>query len=76
MENSVFERVGNWYNVKVDGIIYEVLIQKEDDHTVLCDPSSIIVFDKTFKVVGDSELYDKIQKIMENVDWKYDVVEE
>jgi hypothetical protein len=21
-------------------------------------------------------LYDKIQKIMENVDWKYDVVEE
>jgi hypothetical protein len=71
-----FIRVGNWYNVNVDGTTYEVLIQKEGDHTTSCDPSSILVFDKTFKILNDSELYDKIQKIMERVDWEYDIVDE
>jgi hypothetical protein len=76
MEKTILERVGNWYNVKVDDTIYEVLVQKEDDHTILCDPSSILVFDKTFKIINDSELYDKIQSIMEKVDWKYDTIDE
>ena len=77
MEKTILERVGNWYNVKVDGTIYEVLVQKEDDHTILCDPSSIIVFDETFKRIRRSkELYDKIQEIMEKVDWEYDTIDE
>lgn len=75
MENKKLERVGNWYNVKIDDVIYEVLVQKEDDHTVLCDPSSIIVFEReTFKLINDGELYDKIQSVMEDVDWKYDLL--
>lgn len=77
MEKTIVERVGNWYNVKVDGVIYEVLIQKEDDHTILCDPSSIIVFESTtFKPTTDSNVMDKIQELMEKVDWEYDTIEE
>lgn len=77
MEKTIVERVGNWYNVKVDGVIYEVLIQKEDDHTILCDPSSIIVFEKdTFKPTTDPNVMDKIQELMEKLDWEYDTIEE
>lgn len=77
MEKTIVERVGNWYNVKVDGVIYEVLIQKEDDHTILCDPSSIIIFEKeTFKGVTDPKVWDKVQELMERVDWEYDTIEE
>lgn len=76
MEKTIVERVGNWYNVKVDGVIYEVLIQKEDDHTILCDPSSIIVFESTtFKPTTDPNVMDKIQELMEKMDWEYDTME-
>lgn len=77
MEKTIVERVGNWYNVKVDGVIYEVLVQKEDDHTILCDPSSIIVFESTtFKPTTDPNVMDKIQELMERMDWEYDTIED
>jgi hypothetical protein len=77
MEKTIVERVGNWYNVKVDNVIYEVLVQKEDDHTILCDPSSVIVFEKdTFKPITDSSICDKVQEMFENIDWEYDFVSE
>ena len=48
---------------------------KETD-TYFCDPSSILVFDEMFNRVEDSKVYDKIEKIMGKVDWKYDMVDE
>lgn len=77
MEKTILERVGNWYNVKVDDTIYEVLVQKEDDHTILCDPSSVLVFERdTFKPITDGTICDKVQQILEKVDWEYDTIDE
>jgi hypothetical protein len=64
------QRVGNWYNVGK----YNVVVVKETD-TYFCDPSSILVFDKMFNRVEDSKVYDKIEKVMEKMDWKYDMVD-
>ena len=65
------QRVGNWYNVGE----YNVVVVKETD-TYFCDPNSILVFDEMFNRVEDPKVYEKIEKIMEKVDWKYDVVDE
>ena len=65
------QRVGNWYNVGE----YNVVVVKETN-TYFCDPSSILVFDEMFNRVEDSKVYDKIEKIMGKVDWKYDMVDE
>jgi hypothetical protein len=70
-----FERIGNWYSVGFENETYNVLIQKEDKK-ILCDPSSILVFNEDFDKVDDPEIYEGIEKIMERVDWKYDMVDE
>lgn len=70
MENE-FRRIGNWYIVGD----YSVLIQKEKN-SIFCDTSSILIFDYEFNRVTDPEVYRKMEKIMERVDWKYDMVDE
>ena len=65
------QRVGNWYNVGE----YNVVVVKEKD-TYFCDPSSILVFDEMFNRVENPEVYEKIEKVMEKMDWKYDMVDE
>jgi hypothetical protein len=71
--NNIMElkRVGNWYNVGE----YNVVVVKETN-TYFCDPSSILVFDEMFNRVEDPKVYEKIEKIMGKVDWKYDMVDE
>jgi hypothetical protein len=64
------KRVGNWYNVGE----YNVVVVKETD-TYFCDPNSILVFDEMFNRVEDPNVYEKIEKIMGKVDWKYDMVD-
>ena len=64
------KRVGNWYNVGE----YNVVVVKETD-TYFCDPNSILVFDEMFNRVEDPKVYEKIEKIMGKVDWKYDMVD-
>ena len=69
--NMELKRIGNWYSVGK----YNVVVMKETD-TYFCDPSSILVFDEMFNRVEDSKVYEKIEKIMGKVDWKYDMVDE
>jgi hypothetical protein len=64
-------RMGNWYDV--DG--YNVVIIKEKD-SFYCEPDSILVFDGMFKLVTDEKINDKIEKLFEKMDWKYDMVDE
>lgn len=64
-------RMGNWYDV--DG--YNVVIIKEKD-SFYCEPDSILVFDGMFKLVKDEKVNDKIEKLMEKMDWKYDMIDE
>ena len=64
------KRVGNWYNVGE----YNVVVVKETD-TYFCDPNSILVFDEMFNRVEDPNVYEKIEKILGKVDWKYDMVD-
>jgi hypothetical protein len=64
-------RMGNWYDV--DG--YNVVIVKEKD-SFYCEPDSILVFDGMFKLVTDEKINDKIEKLFEKMDWKYDMVDE
>ena len=70
LNDMKLQRVGNWYNVGE----YNVVVMKETD-TYFCDPSSILVFDEMFNRVEDPKVYDKIEKIMGKVDWKYDMVD-
>jgi hypothetical protein len=72
---SNFERIGNWYLVNVKGVDYNVIIQKEMN-SVVCEPSSIIVFDDNFKEVDTPSVIDDIMILFEKVDWKYDMVDE
>jgi hypothetical protein len=65
------QRIGNWYIVDE----YNVLLQKETN-TYFCDTSSILVFDDEFNRVEDPKVYEKIEKVMEKMDWKYDMVDE
>ena len=65
------KRMGNWYDV--DG--YNVVIVKEKD-SFYCEPDSILVFDGMFKLVEDKKINDKIEKLFEKMDWKYDMVDE
>ncbi len=64
-------RMGNWYDV--DG--YNVVIVKEKD-SFYCEPDSILVFDGMFKLVKDEKVNDKIEKLFEKMDWKYDMIDE
>jgi hypothetical protein len=64
-------RMGNWYDV--DG--YNVVIIKEKD-SFYCEPDSILVFDGMFKLVTDEKINDKIEKLFEKMDWKYDMIDE
>jgi hypothetical protein len=64
-------RMGNWYDV--DG--YNVVIIKEKD-SFYCEPDSILVFDGMFKLVKDEKVNDKIEKLFEKMDWKYDMIDE
>ena len=74
MEKS-FNRLGNWYDVEFNNVIYNVLVLKEDN-SIYCDPSSVLVFDEDFNKVIDDVVYNGIEEIMNRVDWKYDVVDE
>jgi len=73
MEN--FKRIGNWYSVVVNGDNYNVVVQKEKN-SVLCEPSSIIVFDEDFKEVDTPSVIDDMITLFERVDWKYDMVDD
>jgi hypothetical protein len=64
-------RMGNWYDV--DG--YNVVILKEKD-SFYCEPDSILVFDGMFELVKDEKINDKIEKLFEKMDWKYDMIDE
>ena len=64
-------RMGNWYDV--DG--YNVVIVKEKD-SFYCEPDSILVFDGMFELVKDEKINDKIEKLFEKMDWKYDMIDE
>jgi hypothetical protein len=68
------KRVGNWYKVSINGVGYNVLIQKEPN-SIVCDPSSIIVVDDEMNIM-DSNIHDQVQLVMERVDWKFDMVDE
>jgi len=70
-----FNRLGNWYDVEFNNVIYNVLIQKEED-SFYCEPSSVLVFDEDFNKVIDEKVYNGIEEIMNRVDWKYDMVDE
>jgi hypothetical protein len=70
-----FNRLGNWYDVEFNNVIYNVLVLKEDN-SIYCDPSSVLVFDEDFNKVIDDVVYNGIEEIMNRVDWKYDVVDE
>jgi hypothetical protein len=72
---SNFERIGNWYSVVVNGIDYNVIIQK-DHNKVTCEPSSIIVFDEDFKEVNTPSVIDDIITLFKRVDWKYDMLDD
>jgi hypothetical protein len=78
MKLQKFQRTGNWYNIELDNTNYNVLIQKYKDSTY-CESSSVIVFDENLKWIEprvDEKIYETIEKIMEKVDWKYDMVDE
>lgn len=74
-----FKRVGNWYNIKIGNTKYNVIIQKSSN-SYDCEPSSIIVFDEDTKYISPirdrKNIYDKIESIMNKVDFKYDVIDE
>jgi hypothetical protein len=73
-----FNRTGNWYTIELDNTIYNVLIQKYKDSNY-CESSSVIIFDENLKWIEpivDEKIYEKMEKIMERVDWKYDMVDE
>lgn len=70
-----FNRLGNWYDVEFNNVIYNVLVLKEDN-SIYCDPSSVLVFDEDFNKVIDDKVYNGIEEIMNRVDWKYDMVDE
>jgi hypothetical protein len=76
MEN--FKRIGNWYSVVVNGVNYNVVVQKEKN-SVICDPSSIIILDENLEPINTDAYYGtytEIQKIFDKVDWKYDMVDD
>jgi hypothetical protein len=68
------KRIGNWYSVVVGDTTYNVLIQKEPK-SVICEVSSIIVFDEDFNVILKPSLLNDIEKIMGKMDWKYDMLD-
>lgn len=77
------KRVGNWYKVSINGVGYNVLIQKEPN-SIVCDLSSIIVFDEELNFIdstptflgGGFTIFQHIENVMEKMDWKYDMVDE
>ena len=70
-----FKRIGNWYSVVVNDVEYNVVIQREKN-SILCEPSSIIVFDEDFKEVFTPSVLDDIITLFGRVDWKYDMVDD
>ena len=58
---------------------HNVIIQKSSN-SYDCEPSSIIVFDEDNKYISPypdrKKIYDKIESIMDKVDFKYDVIDE
>ena len=73
-----FKRVGNWYTLEIDNTKYNVIIQKSSN-SFNCEPSSIIVYDEDnqyISPINTGKIYDKIESIMDKVDFKYDVIDE
>ena len=62
------KRFGNWYSLVVGDTTYNVLIQSN------FDVSSIIVFDEDLTLIENGTILMDIEKIMENMDWKYDML--
>ena len=79
MKIENFKRVGNWYSIEVGNTKYNVIIQKESN-SFTCEPSSVIIFDEKLKLVSPNpdrkNIYDKIESIMNKVDFKYDLIDE
>jgi hypothetical protein len=72
---SNFKRIGNWYSVVVNDVEYNVVIQREKN-SILCEPSSIIVFDEDFKEINTPSVIDDMITLFERVDWKYDMLDD
>jgi hypothetical protein len=72
---SNFKRIGNWYSVVVNDVEYNVVIQREKN-SILCEPSSIIVFDEDFKEVNTPSVIDDMITLFGRVDWKYDMLDD
>ena len=74
-----FKRVGNWYTLEIDNTKYNVIIQKSSN-SFNCEPSSIIVYDEDNQYISPirdrKKIYDKIESIMNKVDFKYDEIDE
>ena len=70
-----FKRIGNWYSVTINDTEYNVVIQREKN-SIICEPSSIIVFDEDFKEVNTPSVIDDIITLFERVDWKYDMLDD
>jgi hypothetical protein len=79
MKLQNFKRVGNWYIIEMDNTKYNVIIQKEPN-SIICEPSSVIIFDENLKLIephkDKKNIYDIVEDIMNQVDWKYDMVDE
>lgn len=77
-EVDEFKRVGNWYLLKIGKTKYNVIIQKSSN-SYDCEPSSIIVYNEDneyISPINTGKIYDKIESIMNKVDFKYDVIDE
>jgi len=75
MKLENFNRVGNWYTIQLGNDHFSVLIVK-DTNSIICDPSSILLFDHEFNQVNDPKLYEEIEEVMRKVDWKYDMIDQ
>ena len=69
----VVKRIGNWYELKLDGIKYNVFIQKNEDK-VSCEPDTSIVFNEEMsEMINDSDIIEKVVEKMGDVDWEHDI---
>jgi len=65
----MIKRIGNWYSVELDGVVYNVLVQRKNETE--CDPSTILVFDEKMDMVEDYGIWDRIEyDILENIEWE------
>jgi hypothetical protein len=63
------KRIGNWYTVELDGVEYNVLVQRTNE--IECDPSTILVFDEKMDKVQDYGIWDRIEfDVLGHIEWE------